>query len=142
MKHAVFSPDGFPAGFYDTELHGENIPADAVEITDAQWEEFITHMGLRKWVDGNVVEYAPAPVEIPEPVTVVYSVDLWSRMTNAEADHVGAAMEQQPFRIRKIFESAGSYQSDHELWPLLVQIATTLFGEERAAQILAPSSQQ
>lgn len=75
----------------------------------------------------------------PQVVTVVYGVDLWSRMTDAEADQVGAAMEQQPFRIRRIFESAGSYQSDHELWPLLVQIATTLFGEERAAQILAPS---
>lgn len=76
----------------------------------------------------------------PEPITVVYSVDLWSRMTDTEADQVGAEMEQQPFRTRKIFESAGSYQSDHELWPLLEQIATTLFGAERAAQILAPSA--
>ena len=75
-----------------------------------------------------------------EPPTVVFSVDLWSRMTNSEADLVDAAMAEQPFRIRKIFESANSYRSDHELWPLLVQIATTLFGEERAAQILAPSA--
>jgi hypothetical protein len=64
-----------------------------------------------------------------EPVTVVYGVDL-----------VGAAMAEQPFRVRKIFETANSYRSDHELWPLLVQIATTLFGEERAAEILAPST--
>lgn len=78
----------------------------------------------------------------PQIVTVVYSVDLWSRMTDAEADQVDAAMAGQPFRVRKIFESANSYRADHELWPLLVQIATTLFGEERAAQILAPSSQQ
>lgn len=76
-----------------------------------------------------------------QPVTVVYSVDLWSRMTNAEADQVGAEMEQQPFRIRKIFETANSYRSDHELWPLLAQIATTLFGAERAGEILAPSAQ-
>ncbi len=81
-----------------------------------------------------------APV-VPDPATVVYSVDLWTRMTNAEADQVGAAMDQQPFRVRRIFESANSYRSDHELWQLLVQIATTLFGEERAAQILAPSAQ-
>ncbi len=83
---------------------------------------------------------APGPILLPEPVTVVYSVDLWSRMTNDEADQVGAAMEEQPFRVRRIFESANSYRADHELWPLLVQIATTLFGEERAAQILAPSA--
>ena len=74
-----------------------------------------------------------------DPATVVYSVDLWSRMTDAVADQVGVAMEAQPFRIRRIFESANSYREDHELWPLLVQIATTLFGEERAAEILAPS---
>lgn len=85
---------------------------------------------------------APPPILLPEPVTVVYSVDLWSRMTNAEAEAVAAEMETQPFRIRRIFESANSYREDHELWPLLVQIATALFGEERAAQILAPSIQQ
>lgn len=84
---------------------------------------------------------APAPFPFPDPVTVVYSVDIWSRMTGAEADQVGAAMAEQSFRVRKIFETANSYRSDHELWPLLVQIATTLFGEERAAQILAPSQQ-
>lgn len=79
-----------------------------------------------------------APV-IPEPVTIVYQVDLWTRMTNPEAEAVLDQMAEQPARIRRIFESANSYRSDHELWPLLVEIATTLFGEERAAVILAPS---
>ncbi|MCA2372192.1 hypothetical protein ATU3B_11235 [Agrobacterium genomosp. 3 str. CIP 111-78] len=81
----------------------------------------------------------------PEPAqveTVVYGVDLWGRMTEEEAEQVLSEMESQPARTRKIFEAANSYRSVHELWPLLVQIATTLFGEERAAQILAPSSQQ
>lgn len=79
------------------------------------------------------------PVITPDPVTIVNNVDLWSRMTDAEADQVGAAMEQQSFRVRKIFESASTFRSDHELWPLLTEIAETLFGEERAAEILAPS---
>ncbi|KRA63138.1 hypothetical protein [Rhizobium sp. Root651] len=98
----------------------------------------------RNMTAGEIAELesvAPVPFPFPEPVTVVYGVDLWSRMTNGEADQVGAAMEQQPFRVRRIFESANSYRSDHELWPLLQQIATTLFGEERAAEILAPSAQ-
>jgi hypothetical protein len=60
-------------------------------------------------------------------------------MTQSEADAVGAVMAEQDFRTRKIFESASSYRSDHELWPLLQQIATQLFGAERAAQILSPS---
>lgn len=142
MKYAVFTEDGLPSAFFDLAIHGDSIPSGAVEITNEQWEEFLTHMGFRRWVDGNVVEYSPPQIEIPDPVTVVFSVDLWSRMTDAEADQVGATMADQPFRVRKIFETANSYRSDHELWPLLVQIATTLFGDQRAAQILAPSSQQ
>ncbi|MDP9788709.1 hypothetical protein [Agrobacterium tumefaciens] len=90
---------------------------------------------------------APAPILLPDPATVVYAVDLWTRLDGGEDGNSGEVaqvigeMEQQPIRIRKIFDSATSYRSDHELWPLLQQIATTLFGEERAAQILAPSSQ-
>ena len=73
------------------------------------------------------------------PVTVVYAVDLWTRLTDDEAEQVGGAMSQQPFRVRKIFESANSYRSDHELWPLLGQIAVDLLGAERSAEVLAPS---
>lgn len=140
--YAAFGSDGFPLAFYCDELHGDNVSPDAIEITEDQWRDFIDNSGNRKWADGEVVEYAPPPIEIPDPVKVLYGVDLWSRMTDTEAEQVGAAMADQPFRVRKIFETANSYRSDHELWPLLVQIATTLFGEERAAQILAPSSQQ
>lgn len=77
--------------------------------------------------------------DLPEMVTVVYAVHLWERMSKTEADQVGAAMDQQDLRTRMIFSTASSYRSDHEMWPLLDQIATTLFGAERAAQILTPS---
>ena len=134
---ATFDDDGFPTGFYSTILFGDEYPAGAIEITSEQWLEFINNSGRRKWVDGEVVEYTPPPP--PEPITVVNKLDLWSRMTDEEADQVGAAMDTQPFRVRKIFESANTYRADHELWPLLQQIANSLFGEERAAEILAPS---
>lgn len=136
----VFDENGLPLGFYSSDLHGENVPADAVAITEAQWIDLLEGGGNRAWKDGQIIDFEPPNAETPDPVTVVYSVDLWSRMTDDEADQVGAAMSEQPFRIRKIFETANSYRSDHELWPLLVQIATTLFGDERAEQILAPSA--
>ncbi len=84
----------------------------------------------------------PPPLQI---VTLVYSVDFWTRLdggadgNSGEVAQVLAAMELQPIRTRKIFEAANSYRSDHELWPLLNQLATSLFGAERAAEILAPS---
>ncbi|MDT9702120.1 hypothetical protein, partial [Streptomyces sp. P17] len=91
---ATFADDGFPTGFYSTIIVGDDYPDGAVEISQEQWSEFVNNSGLRRWVDGEVVEYTPPP--LPEPVTVVNSVDLWSRMTNDEADQVGAAMNAQP----------------------------------------------
>lgn len=73
----------------------------------------------------------------PDPVTVLPSVTLWERMTEDEADQVNAAMATQPFRTRQIFLTANTFRSDHELWPLLESMATDLFGEERAEQLLA-----
>lgn len=96
--------------------------------------------------EGNMPE--PYTLSAEAPVTVVYSVDFWTRLdggpdgNSGEVARVLAAMEQQPIKTRKIFDTANSFRSDHELWPLLNQLATGLFGKERAAQILAPSIQQ
>lgn len=108
----------------------EEVPADmaaGIEVPTAPQD------ARQIWENGAWLPYTPTLV------TVLYPVNLWERMSKMEADAVGAVMEQQDFRTRKIFESASSYRSDHELWPLLQQIATQLFGAERAAQILAPS---
>ena len=61
---------------------------------------------------------------------------LWERMTDVEAEQVNAAMATQPFRTRQIFLTANTFRSDHELWPLLVQMVTDLFGAERANRLL------
>ena len=69
--YAVFTPDGDPAAFYNDDVHGarlidgaENpnctIPADAVEITEAQWREFLVNPGQRRWCGSDVVEHQPA----------------------------------------------------------------------------------
>lgn len=77
--------------------------------------------------------------DIPEPdiVTVIYPVDFWSKMTDEEVEQVEGAVSQQPMKIQNIFRTASSYRSDNELWPLLTSIAVTLFGEERAHEILS-----
>lgn len=64
MKRALFSADGSPSAFYDTAIHGAGIPADAVAISDAQWLDFVSHPGRRKWQGGAVVEVAPAAVQL------------------------------------------------------------------------------
>lgn len=92
---------------------------------------------IAEWVAaGNEIEpYVPDP--LPEPVIVIPAVTLWERMTDAEAIQVNDAMAAQPIRTRQIFLTANTFRSDHELWPLLQQVAATLFGVERAAELLA-----
>ncbi|WP_262525308.1 hypothetical protein [Agrobacterium tumefaciens] len=125
---------------YSLDGKSISIEMDGVEyIVPANSPENRHRQMIAEWEAlGNVIPPF-MPTEEPESVVIVNNVDLWSRMTNVEADQVGAAMEEQTFRVRKIFESASTFRSDHELWPLLQQVATTLFGAERAAQILAPS---
>ena len=61
QKYAIFSKEGLPQGFYDKEIHGENIPQEAIEITEEQWKEFVENQGLRKWNFNTkkVVKYTP-----------------------------------------------------------------------------------
>ncbi|QYM73343.1 hypothetical protein K1X45_02565 [Pseudochrobactrum sp. Wa41.01b-1] len=83
---------------------------------------------------GNEIEpYVPEP----EPVIIIPAVTLWERMTDAEAIQVNDAMATQSIRTRQIFLTANTFRSDHELWPLLQQVAANLFGVERAAELLA-----
>lgn len=118
--------------------YSEEIGADAT-IEGERWQGI--RQGSRFW--HYVQAWKDAGNEWPEPeppppvVKILYPVTLWSRLTNAEAEAVEAAMATQPVRIQNIFRSASSYQSDHELWPLLEQVATGLFGPARAAEILA-----
>ncbi len=59
--YAIFDKKGLPTAFYDNEIHGENIPNEAIEITTEQWLEFINNQGRRKWdfEKNQVVEFNP-----------------------------------------------------------------------------------
>lgn len=113
--------------------------------SDRTWEKDAPHpLGFIAAPDNVVPGFvyddanfsAPAVPTVPA-VAVVYSVTLWSRLTNSEAVRVESAMATQPVRIQNIFKAASSYRSDHELWPLLETMAIELFGPARAAEILA-----
>ena len=107
------------------------------ELTIPDIEENRHRAIIAQWVAaGNEIEpYVPEPS--PEPLIVIPAVTLWERMTDDEAIQVNDVMAAQPIRTRQIFLTANTFRSDHELWPLLQQVATTLFGVERAAELLA-----
>lgn len=136
VVRATFDVSGFPTGFYPDDVWSTGYPSTAIEITEEQYEELLLNQGLRKLIDGKIVVHTPPPP--PPSVVILPSVTLWERLTETEADQVNEAMATQPFRTRKIFETANTFRSDHELWPLLESMATQLFGEARAAELLAP----
>lgn len=112
---------------------------------DLGWIPYSAHpddtdnsFGIRVWEAVSQAEDIAPYVPPPPPAVVVPSVTLWERMSDAEAEQVEAAMATQPFRTRQIFMTAQTFRSDHELWPLLESMATQLFGETRASELLAP----
>jgi len=54
MIKAEFDALGLPLSFYDASLHGATIPVTAIEITEQQWQVFLSNPGQRRWVDGAV----------------------------------------------------------------------------------------
>ena len=52
--------------FYDPQIHGDNIPADAVEITDAQHAELLAGQSTGKVISGDA-DGNPVLVNPPAP---------------------------------------------------------------------------
>lgn len=126
ISSAKYTKFGFVlAVFDDQEMTIPDDMENGHRIMLAEWE-----------AAGNAIEpYVPEP-EAPTVISIP-AVTLWERMTEAEGEQVESVMQTQPFRIRQIFTTAQSYRSDHELWPLLQQVATELFGAQRAGELLA-----
>lgn len=149
-KFIKFGPEGYPLFYYcevtyPPVMNGEgegvainpDIPADAHAVTDQQWQDA---QSLKLWLspDGKItVPPEPQPIELPDPVIILPAVTLWERTSKKEAADIEVAMETQDARTRNIFRTATTFRSDHELWPLLVSMAIQLFGEQRAAELLA-----
>lgn len=60
MKYVTLDANGLPTAFYSEDIH-ENIPTDAIEITDEQWIECLNNQGARQFVNGTLVTYV-API--------------------------------------------------------------------------------
>ena len=68
MKYATYDADGVITAFYDPAIHGDAIPAGAVELTDAEWQDCIDNPGRRR-IDpatGKPVPYDPPPPPIEQ----------------------------------------------------------------------------
>ena len=125
-------------GFYHTDrgywqaVGGEPTIED---YSDGTIEVPLKPSGNHEWQNGEWLYIEPEPE--PEPAIVIPAVTFWERTTEVAGSAIEAMLNQQSFRVRQIFMTAQSYRSDHELWPLLQTAAIGLFGETRAALLLA-----
>lgn len=55
--YVTLDPDGVPTGFYRSDIHGNNIPSAALEITQDVWQECIDNQGTRCFIDGVLHNY-------------------------------------------------------------------------------------
>lgn len=92
---ATFDVEGFPIGFYPDDIWPVGYPDDAIEISEAQWFEFISNPGRRKFFNGTVVEYVP-PVPIVRPEDRNLSAEQFYKMLDVglgKFDQFAAAIE-------------------------------------------------
>jgi hypothetical protein len=68
MYYAEFDSEGVPLGFFLDEIHGQNIPKAAVQISDEDYQCFINERGKWLWKGGKRVA---APVEPVPPELVI-----------------------------------------------------------------------
>ncbi|QDM27011.1 hypothetical protein FNL56_13475 [Tardiphaga sp. vice304] len=68
---AKLSAAGLPLAFYRSDVNDvATIPSECIELSDAQWLEFINNNGLRKWSAGAVVAYEPPAPAAPDAGTI------------------------------------------------------------------------
>jgi len=98
MKYAIFDEKGFPKAFYSPDIHGDNIPKEAIPISDEQWLEFINNQGRRRWdfEKKEVVEYTPSPPSLDELRTIVH---------NERKAKVASLLSKTDYIITKIQEA-------------------------------------
>lgn len=122
MKYfATFNESGFPSAFYNSDINS-TIPNGAIEITEAQWREFIDHAGLRKWSGDEVVEYVPPPP--PPPPVVVSPYQARVVLLNAGLlDTVETAINAKGGALKIKWEYATEVRSDDAD---LLELATEL----------------
>lgn len=113
-KFALFDAEGFPRAFYSPDVNPE-IPEDAVEITEEQWEEFISYPLARRWVDGQVAPYDPplAPPTVPLAVSPLQARKAL-RHTGLKA-LVEGYVANLPEEAREEWEYAPEIRRDHAI---------------------------
>lgn len=96
---------------------------------------WMTYDPKTKTLSGEAL--APQP---PQMKDVTFKKDLWSRVTNDEADKIDTFLTTLPTREQRLFNDTVALIHTDELYTDLLTGLTKLFGADRATVILAKSN--
>lgn len=78
MIYGKFDATGKPTGFYLPEIHGDNIPAEAVEISEDDYEKYIQEQG--RWVRNASGIAVPTDQPTQDEILIKLTVDVQSHL--------------------------------------------------------------
>ncbi|MCX8282491.1 hypothetical protein OSJ77_20065 [Phyllobacterium sp. 0TCS1.6C] len=122
--YAKFNEDGIVAGFWQSAAYappadGEDrnsiIPADAIKITEAQFDELFNNPQTRKWQGGHVV---PCEPPAPEPIIPDRVSRRQFRLQLIDAgllDQVEGWIATQDIRTQAAYADSGSFVRTDEM---------------------------
>lgn len=100
--------------------------------------EQIGDKDVPKGVIWSVVEASSLPIVERKNIYEISKVEIIRRMTTAEATSAELLIASADAKFRLMWSSANIIRSDDEWFPILQAALAGAFGEERAAQLLAP----
>ncbi len=116
-KYAVFDSLGFPIAFYDDEIH-EQIPSNAIEISDEMWLEFINNQGKRffDFANNQLKEFDPKLMKI-ENNQIVYKTlkDLKREKLEQLRFYVSSLLSQIDWVVIKLQSLVNEGWSEEEI---------------------------
>lgn len=91
------------------------IPADAIEITQAQFDELYEYQGSRKWVDGQIVVYDPPPPEPAIPDRVSRRQFRLQLIDAGLLEHVEGWVATQDIRTKAAYADSSTFVRSDEM---------------------------
>ena len=112
--YAIFNEAGFPRGFFTEAVHGDNIPPQAIAISDDQWQRLTDPENLHIWVDGDAVTYTPEPPP-PQVLQVVSASQAKIALYNAGLlEQVKTLVANHPYEpVRIWYADANQWERGH-----------------------------
>jgi hypothetical protein len=93
MKYAILDINGLPTAFYSDDIH-DNIPTEAINITDEQWQECINNQGNRQFVNGIIVDYVePITLEKVQATKLSEVLETYNAYNQSNIEYMGTTFQ-------------------------------------------------